>query len=178
MVSVAVEKEWRIDEQTNPSYVAKHKPTFKKRARFLCGLFSPNLSLQTEYLRNKTFIKMQFTTIFVTALMALGVSAQVCRGLGSKCAASYLRHIFSLFSQAPLPPILCKSNCLLTLSKDCCGGAGDTSCCAQPNLYCKADANEHGCYHICAYVNKRSALFLTASLILILYSEKPTALEA
>ncbi|KAI7773922.1 hypothetical protein LA080_009638 [Diaporthe eres] len=61
---------------------------------------------------------MHFTTIFVTALMALGVSAQVCHGLGN-----------------------------------CCGGSGDTSCCAQPNLYCKADAKEHGCYHICAQDN-------------------------
>lgn len=41
---------------------------------------------------------MHFTTIFVTALMALGASAQICRGLGSKCAASYLRYIFSPFS--------------------------------------------------------------------------------
>lgn len=74
--------------------------------------------------------------------------------------------------------MLWDSNCLLTSLKDCCGGAGDTSCCAQPNLYCKADANEHGCYHICAYVNKRPGLFLATFLILTLRSEKPTALEA
>ena len=58
-------------------------------------------SLQAQNFRNTYIVKMRFVTIFMTALMALGSSAQFCRDVGSEPAPSPLTHMPSILFSLP-----------------------------------------------------------------------------